>query len=187
MARQFSAAVQNKLDQDDIEFFFLIKLEFSANYLLTSFNSDVTFDSQTYTADSGLFEYDPPKQTSVVDRESYRVVISDVSNALYAEFNNGVIGKDITVYCGLLDDNGEPMTGTDDVIIVYKGYVDTPTIENNFGEKYAVIEGTSPMSDLDAANTFVCSRDGMDQKSTADTSFDSIYEDNEIVYKWGKV
>jgi hypothetical protein len=43
------------------------------------------------------------------------------------------------------------------------------------------------MSDLDAVNTFYVSRDGMDQKSFSDTSFDDMYQDIEIKYKWGKV
>jgi hypothetical protein len=40
---------------------------------------------------------------------------------------------------------------------------------------------------LDAVNVFYTSRDGMDQRSTTDTSFDDMFEDGEIKYKWGKV
>jgi len=31
------------------------------------------------------------------------------------------------------------------------------------------------------------SRDGMDQKSSTDTSFDQIYESSAIEIKWGKI
>jgi hypothetical protein len=73
------------------------------------------------------------------------------------------------------------------MVQVYQGYVDTPIISNDWDSKTAVIEGTSPMSDLDAVNVFYTSRDGMDQRSTTDTSFDDMFEDGEIKYKWGKV
>jgi hypothetical protein len=185
--RQFSSNVQTVLDSDVIKFFFLIKLEFSQTYYLTSYHHDILFDGQTYTADGGLFEYDSPKQSSVVDRESYRIVLSDISNTMMQEFKNNVIGKAITVYAGFLDANGAPLTNINDMIIVYKGYVDSPAVENNWDTKLAVLEGTSPMSDLDAVRPFYTSRDGMDQRSATDTTFDDMYQDNEIKLKWGKV
>jgi len=35
--------------------------------------------------------------------------------------------------------------------------------------------------------SFITSKDGMDQKSDTDTSFDEVYSGNEITVKWGKV
>jgi hypothetical protein len=185
--RQFSSAIQTVLASDNISFFFLIKLEFSQTYYITSYGSDIVFDGNTYSAEGGLFEYDSPKLSSVVDRESYRIVIADVSNTMIQEFKNNVVGKAITVTAGFLDANGEPLLNTSDMVQVYQGYVDTPIISNDWESKTAVIEGTSPMSDLDAVNVFYTSRDGMDQRSTTDTSFDDMFEDGEIKYKWGKV
>jgi hypothetical protein len=87
----------------------------------------------------------------------------------------------------LRDANGDLLLGTSDVINVYKGVVDKPVINNDFETKLAVLEGTSPMSDLDMTRSFVSSKDGMDQRSTTDTSFDEIYDGSEITVKWGKV
>lgn len=185
--RNFSTSVQAVLDSDNISFFFLIKLEFTQTYYLTSFGSDIVFDGQTYTAQGGLFEYDSPKLSSVVDRESYKIVIDDVSNTMIQEFKNNVVGKPITVTAGFLDTNGAPLLNTSDMVQVYQGYVDSPVISNDWETKTAIIEGTSPMSDLDAVNVFYTSRDGMDQRSITDTSFDDMFEDGEIKYKWGKV
>jgi hypothetical protein len=50
-----------------------------------------------------------------------------------------------------------------------------------------VLEGTSPMADLDLVKNFIASKNGMDQKSTSDTSFDQIYDGSEITIRWGKV
>jgi len=188
--RQFSSSVQTLLDPtstDMVDFFFLIKLEFSSNYYLTSFTSDIVYDSNTYLASGGLFEYDPPRISSTVDREAYRISVLDFSDAFLAEFKANVVGKPITVKLGLLDANGAPLTGTSDVIDVYKGFVDTPSITNDFDRKVAVLEGTSPMADLDGSRTFYTSKAGMDQFNTSDTSFDAIFDQQEIELRWGKI
>ena len=185
--RNFSSAVQTVLDSDLIEFAFLIKLEFNSTYYLTSSSYDVDYDGNTYLANSGLYEFDSPKFSTVVDRESYRVVISEVLNEMLPEFKLNVVGKSIEVFVALRDANGDLLTSTDDVLHVYKGTVDKPSITNDFDQKLAVLEGTSPMSDLDMVNNFISSKDGMDQKSDTDTSFDEIYNDSEITLKWGKV
>jgi len=185
--RQFSTAAQAVLDSDLIDYAFLIKLEFNSNYYLTSNSYDVVYEGNTYLANSGLFDFDSPKFSTVVDRESYTVVISEVLNEMLPEFKLNVIGKPITVFMALRDANGDLLTEANDVLMIYKGTVDKPSISNDFEEKLATLEGTSPMSDLDLVKTFITSKDGMDQKSDTDTSFDEVYEGNEITIKWGKV
>jgi len=170
-----------------VDFFFLIKLEFSATYYLTSFASDLVYDSNTYLASGGLFEYDPPRISSTVDREAYRISVLDFSDAFLAEFKGNVVGKPITVSLGLLNASGQPLLSTADVIPVYTGFVDAPAITNDFDRKIAIIEGTSPMADLDGSRTFYTSKAGMDNYSTTDTSFDAIFSSADIQLKWGKI
>jgi hypothetical protein len=187
MARSFSSLVQTAIDSGNFKYFFLVKLEFSSNYYFTSHYADISWDGQTWLSDGGVFEFDSPKFSSIVDREAYRVVITDLVDNMAAEFKAGVVGSDISVWVGIIDPiTNLPLTGTDDMISLYKGYVDSPSIENNWDTKLASIEGTSPMADLDFVNVFMVSKDGMDQKSATDTSFDSIFEDSELTLKWGK-
>jgi len=185
--RQFSTAAQTVINSDFIKFAFLIKLEFNTTYYLTSYHRDLVYAGNTYLASAGLYEFDSPKFSSVVDRESYKVVISEVLDTMIPEFRANVVGKPISVFVSLLDSNGYPLLGTDDVLSVYKGFVDKPAITNDFDQKLAVIEGTSPMSDLDMVRSFMTSKAGMDQVSATDTSFDEIFENKEITVKWGKI
>ena len=185
--RNISAATQAVLDGDDIRVIFLMELEFNSTYRFTSYHSDLIFDGQTYLSDGGMFEFDSPKFSSVVDRESYRIVVADQAGAMAAEFNLNVIGKPITVKVALLDSNGQPMLNPADVLSIYNGFVDAPSINNDFEQKLAVIEGTSPMSDLDMVRSFITSKAGMDQHSSSDTSFDEIYDNKQTTVKWGKV
>ena len=185
--RNFSSAVQTVLDSGLVEFAFLIKLEFTNNYYLTSNSYDVVFEGDTYLANSGLYEFDNPKFSNVVDRESYKIVISELFNEMMPEFRANVVGKAVEVHVALRDATGELLLDPADVIHVYKGFVDKPAIGTDFDTKIAILEGTSPMSDLDMVRNFITSKDGMDQKSTSDTSFDEIYDNSEITIKWGKV
>lgn len=185
--RQFSTAVQTVLDSDLIEYAFLIKLQFNTTYYLTSNSYDVVYDGNTYLANGGLYEFDSPKFSTIVDRESYKVVISDLLDEMLAEFKINVVGKPIEVLVALRDASGDLLLTTSDVIYAYKGTVDKPSISNDFDEKLAILEGTSPMSDLDLVRPFVTSKNGMDQRSATDTSFDDIYDGSEITIKWGKV
>lgn len=185
--RQFSTDLQTVLDSDVIEYAFLIKLSFNSTYYITSNSYDVVYEGNTYLADSGLFNVDSPKTSTVVDRESYTIMVADLLNEMLAEFKSNVVGKPVEVYLAFKDSSGDLMLSSTDVIKVYKGTVDKPSISNDFEEKIATLEGTSPMSDLDLVRSFITSKDGMDQKSETDTSFDEIYEGSEITIKWGKV
>jgi len=184
--RTISSATQAVLDSDNIKMVFLMKLEFANDYYFTSYHSDVVYDGDTYVADGGMFEFDPPKFSSVVDREAYRIVVADQGGVMAGEFSLNVIGKPVSVKVALLDSNGEPMLNVADVLSIYNGFVDAPSITNDFEQKLAIIEGTSPMSDLDMVRSFVTSKAGMDQKSAIDTSFDEIYDNKNTTVKWGK-
>lgn len=185
--RTFSPTVESLLNSDNIKFFFLIKLSFNSDYYLTSYHEDILFEGNTYSANSGLFEVDSPKFSSVIDREAYRIVVLDNFNEMKQEIENNVVGKPIEVKLGFIDVNGNALTNPEDTVSVYKGYVDSPSSANDWDRKIVSFEGTSALADLDMVNSFVTSRDGMDQFSSADTSFDQIYENSAIEIKWGKL
>lgn len=187
--KTFSTAVQNIINQNKIDFFFLIDLEFNTHHRLSSLPYDVTYDGNTYAANSALLEVDSPKFSSVVDRESYRIVIAeDANNTFKTEIDNNVVGKGIEVRIGFFDSNDDPiLTPTNDVLLAYKGFVDSPSITNDFDAKIVTFDGTSPMSDLDMIIPFIGSRDGIKQKDSNDTSFENLYGDSVIKLKWGKI
>ena len=185
--RQFSSTVESILNSSSIKFFFLIKLSFNSIYYLTSYSEDIVFEGNTYSANGGLFEVESPKFSSVIDREAYKVVVLDNLNEMKAEITANVVGKPIEVKLGFVDSNGIPITNPSDVISIYRGYVDSPVINNDWDRKVVILEGTSALADLDMVNSFIASRDGMDQKDITDTSFDQIYENSAIEVKWGKV
>lgn len=186
--RTFSSTVQSLINQDTVDFFFLIDLEFSTTYRLSSLPYNVTFNGNTYEANGAILEVDSPKFSSVVDRESYRVVVvEDENNTFKTEIGNNVVGKNITARVGFFDSTGDPVLNVDDTLLVYKGYVDSPAISNNFDNKIVTFEGTSPMADLDMVISFIGSKNGIKQKDSNDESFSNVYGESIIKLKWGKV
>ena len=184
--RTFSANVQTALANPPTRVFTLVDLHFSSSYYLTDLPYNITIDGVVYVASSVLVEIDAPRNSSILDRSPYRIVLSDLDNAMTSEIRNNILGKDIQVRIGFFDASNNPLTDPADIVTAYKGRVDKPQILNDFETKYAVIEGTSPMADLDSTKPMFVSKDGMDQVSSTDTSFDKIYENAELEVKWGK-
>ena len=92
--REFSSAVTTAINTENFKYFFLIELTFgSSNYYFTSYNKNITWNNNTYTADGGLFEFESPSFSSILDREAYKVVITDISDQFAAHFKSGVIGS----------------------------------------------------------------------------------------------
>ena len=187
--RSFSANVQSILSGDFIEYFLLIDLELAgATYNLTTHNADIFTDNFiTYLANGAVFEYDSPKQNSVLDRSAYTLQLIDPSDVLFNEFRTGVINRPVTIRAGFIDSTLGPLVSDADLVYVYRGYIDAPKITNNFSSKIVELECSSPMADLDMVRSFWTTENGMDQYSTTDTSFDRINEGYELQLEWGKI
>lgn len=186
--RTFSTTVRNILNGDNVRFFYLIDLYFNNAYHFTSYSNNIVYNENTYISDGGLFEIDTPKLSSIVDREAYKVIIVDLADELLQEIEANIVGKDILVRIGFIDPvTNAPLLNNEDIQYVYKGYVDKPEVVNDWDNKLASIEGTSPMSDLDMVNSFVTSRSSMKARNATDTSFDEIFDNSELELKWGKI
>lgn len=186
--RGLSATSLAILGEDRLKAFLMVKLDFpSVSYYFTDYGRDVDFGGNTYSSGSGVMDFEPPRLSYTVDREAYRLSISDHNNTFQNLFRLGATGSDVTIYLVLVGSGG-PELGADDVIVAYKGRIDETTIVVTPEDKVAVITLSSPMANLDQVKTFWTTKSGMDQYSATDTSFDNIYEDNkEITLKWGKV
>jgi len=192
--RDFSTNIQSAFAQDSFTYFVLIEVDLpSGTEYYTSYHSDINWDGHVWLADGGIFSYDSPNFSSVVDKEAYKIVITDIDDYFYSQFKLGMVGRSIKVYVGICDPTTKkPLLDTDlngisDIMNLYSGRVDSPNIDINWDTKNAVLEGTSPMADLDQINVTMVSKDGMDQLSTTDTTYDRMYEGSETQIAWGKI
>jgi hypothetical protein len=197
--KTYSERIQQVLETDSLSPFFLVKLDFRFGSVYhTNTPMDVIINGLgTFISENSLLGIDAPRLSSVVDRESYKITYSDNSFSFRAIFEEGITGTPVTVYIGFYNSSpeiidgilpGQPFTSIDDLIIAYKGFIDTHGHSTDTeGEVTAVLECTSPMSSLELTKPFYTSRDSMRQISEFDTSFDDVYVGSaKINLLWGK-
>lgn len=181
----------------NIKYFFLVTLKGTDNYATTAY--DITMDNGiTYLSDGGLQDVEPPRISSTVDRSNYKVSFADVSFAFKSYFEEGATGDSIEVRIGFFNtlstitdgiEVGSPFTQMANTVIVYKGVIDSQSyavdLENS--EVLAIIEGSSPMADLDLVRARFTNKDSLQQFNSVDTAFDKVFEGSgQIKLKWGK-
>lgn len=185
--RNFSDFVLQKFNEDVIKTYSLIELDFKDSiFRITNTPYPIFFNENQYNSDVGVIDFKVPVQTSSIDRQSFSIVFADNNSYFKNVVLNSEAGRDAKLYLGFFNEDGTPNTDPENVVLVYKGYIDSHSYSNDFQEAVFTIELSSPMADLSLVNTLVTSPDGMDQINELDTSFDKVLEDNEEVLKWGK-
>jgi hypothetical protein len=186
--RKLSAAALTAINLSSPKFLLLGEIYLSSSILrITSSSFDVVFKGDTYSSQNSVIGFGPPRVSSSVDREVYELTFLDQDNLIQNELRIGITGKQLTVYAVFFDQFDWPLLGEEDVLVAYRGRIDTGKVINDGSTKQAVLSATSPMAALDSIAGYIVSKDGMDQISTTDTSFDDIYVGGKSVnLKWGK-
>lgn len=146
-------------------------------------------DPELYEANNRLVGLDTPQSNSTVDREQFKVVISDNEFAAGPYLENGLIGCKAEARIGFFKD-GVPLTDMADTILSYAGRVDgvgylVKTEEQ--GEGLLEITCASPMADLEMKKGVFLSKDFVRGRNPSDSSCDQIYGGSSAVsMKWGK-
>ena len=170
----------------------------------------VVFNGNTYNSSSGLMSVEAPRLSQVVDRESYKLVYNDpmfdkvglLDGALNSKGQVSVMtGAKVTVYISFINPYnfqfggaapGQALLDVNDVLVAYKGIVDTQgyTINPNDGTAIAVLECSSPVASLGLVKSLYTSKESLKKfvgASANDTAFDQVYIGAEgIPLLWGK-
>jgi hypothetical protein len=185
--RTLSAAALAALNRPSPKFFLLAKIETVPVQRLTSTPFDITYSNEVYSSINSIIGFGPPRVSSSIDREIYELTFLDHNNFFQNQLRAGIPGKLLTVYAGFFNSNDVPLTNAADVLIAYRGFIDGGKIINDGSAKQGIITAASPMASLDAIGGYIVSKDGMDQVSSTDTSFDDVYVGGKAVnLKWGK-
>jgi hypothetical protein len=184
--RNFSPNLLNALDQTDLNFYILVELFLNNTYRITDAPFNIAFNGNTYLANQTLYSYDPPRTSTYLNKDTYKVGLVDQDHTFQAEARLGVNGRKFNVYAVVEDINNQLLLNPSDVIVVYKGFVDRISFTNDMKDKIGFIEGASPVAKLDMVKPIITSKDDMDLYSLTDTSYDQIYKDAEVQVKWGK-
>lgn len=184
------------LKQDVIKPFYLVLLNISTPLRDTTLSTDYTYYGNVFQTNGKLASVEPPRMSSTVDREAYKISYADPDFSLRPYMGAAIVGKRLEVYLGLVNNSGsslggyadgEPM-GEEHVIPIYKGWVDSPSyVIDPDGKVTASVEGCSPMGALGMSNKLITTKDSLMQRNSSDTSFNKIYEGSKgIQLLWGK-
>lgn len=187
--RKVSELFKERLVSDNFNYFVMIKL-WGLPYRTTSLGYEFTFDGELYTANNNIKALEPPKNSSVIDREAYKITLTDVSLVFKDYFETGAVNDRVTVKIGIFDiETGLPKVEPEHFLTVFEGKIDTTIIDVDFNEGFfdATIESSSPLASLDQRNAFYTSKRSLRQRFPTDSSFDFIHlGSGESVLKWGK-
>lgn len=187
--RKINAFMKGRIASNDLKTYSLLDLELSSQtFYFADQTNDIQLDGETtvYQGDPGVLQFDPPRQSSSVDREAFAIVLADTLGAFKSEISQNLAGKSVRVRTGFFNADGTINTDPANVLLTYSGYIDSSSYNNDFGAASMSIECSSPMQDLGLVKTMITSPDGMDQFNVTDTSFDRVIEDNQLSALWGK-
>jgi hypothetical protein len=200
--KRLSAALKTLMNQDVMVPFLLIKIgpDTASNQLTyTTLPYDYTHNGDIYLADHPIVGLDSARISDTLDKESFKIGLSDPNLILRGLFEGSTLGASfqgapMVVYIGLINNSGGVLDGIAvdqpmlDVIIAYRGQIDTFTYTITPDEDIVLsIENGSPMSVLDLTRTLLTSRDYLQRKYPGNTSYDEVYEGSEaITLLWGK-
>jgi hypothetical protein len=185
---QISAPVSALLRGDAVEAFYLVGID---TFYRTSHSSDVNLLGNLYESDGSVLSVDPPLLSSTVDRQLFKLTLTDVGIPLGSFAENGILGLDVVVYVGFIDPStGVPYTSSNDYIKIYSGYVDGCSYSYSMGtvgERLFSVTCSTPMGDLDLKKPIYTSQNYLDKNNPGDTSFQQIYEGSgPIEIRWGR-
>lgn len=202
--RTSSAVVASLINSGSIKYFVLVEM---AGLLYTTYAANLTMKNGgasvgPYLADNGLQGIDPPRMSSVIDREAYKVSLTDPTFALKTTISNA-LGKKLAVHFGFINSTSASLTGSDgvavppgfpfldmrDTISSYGGFINGAeyNIDPSEGTAVLTVTGSSPLADLDAVRTAVTSQAWVQSVRPGDTSFDEAHANSKsVVLNWGK-
>ncbi|MBQ2262713.1 MAG: hypothetical protein II336_15245 [Loktanella sp.] len=182
-----SEALLAKLANDDLGVFFLVFFGFNQPHFFTTLPYDLSWNGNIYVTERNLIDFESPRATTVVDRQTYKLRLSALDPVMMAEVENGIIHMPVEIKLGFVID-GAAQTGLNDMYHVYSGTVANTKKQVNDGEQSLNIECSAPLSSLDAKSTLFTTRDALKAFDPTDTAFDQIFEGStEFSLKWGQV
>jgi hypothetical protein len=198
MSRTFSDVVKILLSSDNIAIFYLIDIVFPHTTLKHStLPYTVTIPSLgTYNANSNLKSVEAPRLTNIVDRVSYKVVYADPDFEFKEYFELGAAGSSVTIRLGFFNPldveiggagPGSPILTPENILVVYKGVIDSHGYVVDDGESIATFECSSPMADLNQKTFYVTTDAEQRKRNPSDVSLENMHLSSEAqTLNWGK-
>lgn len=203
--RALSANASAMLSRDHIQSFLAVNIvTIAETFKFTSAPYDIDIPTLgIFSANSGLYSAEPPRLTSAVDRESYKINIVDPTLEFRSVLEDTLTGSPVTVYGGFFNTSSGTLSGIPagspfltmyselegDLFVAYKGVIDTHSLVTNVdnGTVIITLECSSPVACLSLVRSFYTSKESLRERDLNDTAFDQSYAGSkQVQYVWGK-
>jgi hypothetical protein len=187
----FTNTVIEILSNPSLEAFYVVEIGNNL-YRITSYQRDITLSNgKTYISDGRLLGVDPPQLSSTVDREVYKILLSDPEFISGLDIESSFVGQFAEVrLCFVNPITGQPEVDIENTALIYRGTVDSAaySIDTSIiGDVTLSISCSSPMYDLDLIKPVYLSKDYIRGLDSADNSCDQVYQGSgQLSLKWGK-
>jgi hypothetical protein len=184
--KSYSSFILDRLNDESLSAFIVVDLELPVPYRWVTLPYDVVIDGNTYQGKSGLVSFDMPRSDQAVGRDSYKIVLSDVSRLVEANLTQNGTGAPMQVRIGFLDGYEPNLT---DLAIVYKGFVDSYNLQQADETRVLTVQGVSPAGALSYTRSIYTDDDYVKQINSADNSMSMIGSGSaeSLLLRWGKI
>lgn len=180
-------ALRNALSDDSSDSIVLVDLLWPSAAAGPQYFTDnpypITFESNEYVPTAGLLSVSTPQATSIIDRDTFNITLSNNTNAYDTRIEAAPTGVPVEVRV-LLKQNGQPIAGS---LPVYRGISSGASFQTSDGDRVLALEFTSPLTKLTQTNERLTTDASQREASTTDTSMIHVQDSvNEASTKWGR-
>ncbi len=178
-------SIVNRLGADEQAIFIAVKAEFDSGTIrLWSGLGDASIDSETYTGAGDLLSISNVEENLELKSNGLTISLSGMDTTVldYALTEN-YQNRYITLFLGYLMGGTNEVAGT---LTLFKGRMNTLTINDNPNGSTITIDAENRLVDLDRPSNFRYTKESQNFLHNGDTAFNRVasLQDKEIV--WGK-
>ena len=178
-------SIVNRLGADEQAIFIAVKAEFDSGTIrLWSGLGDASIDSETYTGAGDLLSISNVEENLELKSNGLTISLSGMDTTVldYALTEN-YQNRYITLFLGYLMGGTNEVAGT---LTLFKGRMNTLTINDNPNGSTITIDAENRLVDLDRPSNFRYTKESQNFLHNGDTGFNRVasLQDKEIV--WGK-
>jgi len=195
--RAFDQNVFNILESGNVSIFYLVSFIFSDYTLrLTSLPYSVTFDGEVFSDEYGIVLIAPPKLSKTLDRQSYKITLSDFEFGLANRLLVENVGVQATVKIGFINtadapiynyEPGSPILSPLMIYTVYKGILDDAGYSSSKDGVRLELTCAAPLANFEMVKVTHATKESIKNLSPGDTCFDQIHLGSKSFdLVWGK-
>lgn len=174
------------LAQEPLEVFVLVKIH---TVRLTSYEVDVKFFNEIYTASDLIFETDPVKMISNVERDLYGIKVVDSKREIISQLDQTIYGSPVELRLVPVDNKtNQPVLEAN--YLLYGGVFESYTADfdmNEVGSINLTIRCSNMMSSLDKIKVFHSTRNDLAELDPTDSAFNQIHNGAVATQiRWGR-